>query len=56
MRIGAPSNRVSELLFKGTIDDIRLYNRVISGDEILQLSHYIRKQPGEQFFSVPDDE
>jgi hypothetical protein len=44
MRIGAPSNSSSEGLFKGTIDDIRLYNRVLSGNEVQALSLYERKQ------------
>jgi hypothetical protein len=44
MRIGTPNNSASEGLFKGTIDDIRLYNRVLSGDEVQALSLYERKQ------------
>jgi hypothetical protein len=56
MRIGAPGKSTSEWLFKGIIDDVRFYNRVISEDEVQQLSHYTRKEPGEQFFSVPDNE
>jgi hypothetical protein len=56
VRIGAPGDSTSELLFKGTLDDIRLYNRVISEDEIQQLSHYIRKQIEELFDDDDDDE
>ena len=48
MRIGAPGNSTSELLLKGIIDDVRLYNRIISEDEVQQLSHYTREQTGEQ--------
>jgi hypothetical protein len=49
MRIGAPGNSTSELSFRGTIDDIRLYNRVISEDEVQRLSYYARKQIEKSF-------
>lgn len=56
MRIGAPNNGFSEGLFKGTIDDIRLYNRVLSGNEVQALSLYERKQHEERYFPEPDTE
>jgi len=43
MRIGAPNDTVSANVFHGIIDDIRIYDRVLSAKEIQQLSQDIHK-------------
>lgn len=40
LRVGAPNDNVSARLFKGIIDEIRFYNRVLSSGEIQQLGQY----------------